>query len=86
MDAIKQTNNRIVKNIYNRKKEFEIKGFTDKWRKGELSNYEYLMVINTYSGRSFNDISQYPVFPWVLKDYETSTILITYNNINQTSN
>eukprot|EP00619_Florenciella_sp_RCC1007_P003338 CAMPEP_0205904806 /NCGR_PEP_ID=MMETSP1325-20131115/947_1 /ASSEMBLY_ACC=CAM_ASM_000708 /TAXON_ID=236786 /ORGANISM="Florenciella sp., Strain RCC1007" /LENGTH=1113 /DNA_ID=CAMNT_0053270633 /DNA_START=62 /DNA_END=3403 /DNA_ORIENTATION=+ len=29
------------------------------------------MTINTLAGRSFNDLTQYPVFPWVLKDYRT---------------
>lgn len=33
------------------------------------SNYDYLMALNTVAGRSFNDLSQYPVFPWVLSDY-----------------
>ncbi|KAH0786979.1 Beige/BEACH domain containing protein [Histomonas meleagridis] len=32
------------------------------------------MYINIFSGRSFNDASQYPIFPWVLSDY-TSTEL-----------
>ena len=27
------------------------------------------MTLNTFSGRSYNDWTQYPVFPWVLKDY-----------------
>lgn len=35
-----------------------------------LTNFEYLMHLNTISGRSFNDLNQYPVFPWVLRDYQ----------------
>lgn len=27
------------------------------------------MALNTLAGRSFNDLTQYPVFPWVLCDY-----------------
>jgi hypothetical protein len=30
------------------------------------------MHLNTLAGRSFNDITQYPVFPWVLADYTSS--------------
>lgn len=26
------------------------------------------------TGRSFNDLSQYPVFPWILKDYTSDEI------------
>ncbi len=43
--------------------------FTEQWRKRQMSNYEYIMRLNLAAGRSFNDISQYPVFPWVLADY-----------------
>ena len=32
------------------------------------------MVLNKYAGRSFNDISQYPVFPWVISDYDSRKI------------
>lgn len=45
-----------------------------KWVQRELSNFEYLMQLNTIAGRSYNDLSQYPVFPWVLRDY-TSDVL-----------
>lgn len=53
------------------KKTFKEKGYTEKWLKGELSNFDYLMQINTFSGRSYNDLQQYFVFPWILKNYET---------------
>lgn len=39
------------------------------WQKGAISNLEYLLLLNKFSSRSFNDISQYPVFPWVLRNY-----------------
>lgn len=45
-----------------------------RWRRGEMSNYEYLMYLNLASGRSFNDLSQYPVFPWILSDYTSSEL------------
>ena len=40
-----------------------------KWKKYEISNMELLMWINIFGGRSYNDLSQYPVIPWVLADY-----------------
>uniref|UniRef100_A0A669DUS8 Neurobeachin-like protein 2 n=1 Tax=Oreochromis niloticus TaxID=8128 RepID=A0A669DUS8_ORENI len=49
-------------------------GLTQKWVCREISNFEYLMQLNTIAGRTYNDLSQYPVFPWVLCDY-TSTVL-----------
>ena len=36
-----------------------------KWRYGSISNYEYLMYLNNMADRSFNDLTQYPVYPWV---------------------
>eukprot|EP00180_Rhodochaete_pulchella_P002287 Plantae.Rhodophyta-Rhodochaete_pulchella.ctg346.p1 GENE.Plantae.Rhodophyta-Rhodochaete_pulchella.ctg346~~Plantae.Rhodophyta-Rhodochaete_pulchella.ctg346.p1 ORF type:complete len:1806 (-),score=204.04 Plantae.Rhodophyta-Rhodochaete_pulchella.ctg346:877-5754(-) len=44
------------------------------WRKGLLSNFEYIMTINKLAGRSYNDISQYPVFPWIICDYGSSEL------------
>ncbi len=49
-------------------------GHTQRWVAREITNFEYLMHLNTLAGRSFNDLSQYPVFPWVLKDYESKTL------------
>jgi hypothetical protein len=47
---------------------------TDRWVRREISNFEYLMYLNTFAGRSYNDITQYPVFPWVLSDYRSKEI------------
>lgn len=41
------------------------------WVAGQLSNFEYLMHVNAAAGRSFQDITQYPIFPWVLADYKS---------------
>lgn len=32
------------------------------------------MLINKYSGRSFNDPNQYYIFPWVLCDYQSEQL------------
>lgn len=45
-----------------------------KWQLGEISNFELIMKLNKYSGRSFNELSQYPVFPWIIKDYTSQTL------------
>ncbi|KAI3495022.1 hypothetical protein L1887_37129 [Cichorium endivia] len=43
----------------------------ERWSRWEISNFEYLMQLNTLAGRSYNDITQYPVFPWILSDYKS---------------
>ncbi|EAW12708.1 Beige/BEACH domain protein [Aspergillus clavatus NRRL 1] len=50
---------------------------TRKWMKGEISNFHYLMLINTLAGRTFNDLTQYPIFPWVLADYTSEELDLT---------
>lgn len=50
---------------------------TTKWVKGEISNFQYLMSMNTIAGRTFNDLTQYPIFPWVLSDYTSDELDLT---------
>lgn len=50
---------------------------TRKWMKGEISNFHYLMLVNTMAGRTFNDLTQYPVFPWILADYTSEELDLT---------
>ena len=52
--------------------------WTDLWRRRLITNFEYLMRLNIIAGRSYNDITQYPVFPWIINDY-TSPILDLHN-------
>ncbi|VDM14916.1 unnamed protein product [Wuchereria bancrofti] len=47
---------------------------THRWVRGEISNFQYLMHLNTLAGRSYNDLSQYPIFPWILRDYESEVV------------
>ncbi|CAI9726854.1 1 isoform X1 [Octopus vulgaris] len=49
-------------------------GLTQKWVQREISNFDYLMQLNTIAGRTYNDLSQYPVFPWIICDYTSSTL------------
>ncbi|XP_067052011.1 protein FAN-like isoform X3 [Acropora muricata] len=47
---------------------------TLKWQNGAISNFEYLMYLNSLADRSFNDLTQYPVFPWILADYKCDAL------------
>lgn len=40
----------------------------------QVSNYDYLVFLNTVAGRTVNDLTQYPVFPWVVQDYHSHTL------------
>jgi len=48
--------------------------YTQQWVNGAISNFQYLLLLNSYAQRSFQDITQYPVFPWVLKDYKSEVL------------
>ncbi len=52
----------------------ELSLIIDKWKCQELSNYEYLMFLNFLADRSFNDITQYPVMPWIITDYTSENL------------
>lgn len=52
-------------------------GLTQKWVNREISNFDYLMHLNTISGRSYMDLAQYPIFPWILADYSSDTLDLT---------
>ena len=48
---------------------FTKKKYTSNWLDKKISTLEYLLKINKFSGRTYNDLSQYLVLPWTLKDY-----------------
>jgi len=44
------------------------------WRSGKISNFDYLLCLNSAAGRTFHNISRYPVFPWVVADYSSDEL------------
>lgn len=42
---------------------------TNQWREYSITNFEYLMHLNKLAGRSFNDLMQYPIFPFIISNY-----------------
>lgn len=47
---------------------------TLRWQNGVISNMEYLLYLNSCADRSFNDLTQYPVMPWVIQDFTSETL------------
>ncbi|KAI9318572.1 hypothetical protein BX666DRAFT_1855381 [Dichotomocladium elegans] len=47
---------------------------TQQWERREITNFQYLMYLNAIAGRSYNDLTQYPVFPWILADYKSEEL------------
>jgi len=53
---------------------FDKEYVTENWIKGHISNFDYIMFLNIISNRSFNDLSQYPIFPWIISDFSSQKL------------
>jgi len=54
---------------------------TNQWVQGKMTNFDFLMHLNSFAGRSYNDLTQYPVFPWIIADYDSEEIDLHNPNI-----
>ena len=69
--------NKILDNgisLPNTIKNMNLRYIYDKWIKWEISTLKLLMILNFYANRSYNDINQYPVFPWIITDYTSENL------------
>uniref|UniRef100_A0A8C5JCH7 Neutral sphingomyelinase activation associated factor n=1 Tax=Junco hyemalis TaxID=40217 RepID=A0A8C5JCH7_JUNHY len=67
----------IAKYIENHIAEHTAESYVLQWQRGHISNYQYLLHLNNLADRSCNDLSQYPVFPWIIADYSSSVLDLT---------
>ena len=49
---------------------FEKKKYTNKWLEGAITTIDYLLLVNKFSDRSYNVLSQYIIFPWLFNNYD----------------
>ena len=61
----------------------EIKKVNSEVRHGIINNFTYLLKLNYLSSRTYNDLNQYPVFPWLFFDINKIDMLLNLekNNI-----
>ena len=59
---------------------YDLDKIRKKWEKRKITNFEYIFALNTMAGRSYNDLTQYPIFPWILSNYESPKVYIHYPN------
>ncbi|XP_034250095.1 lysosomal-trafficking regulator isoform X2 [Thrips palmi] len=60
--------------LVNRMQGENLSDVLEMWREGTISDWEYLTQLNKMAGRSYNDLMQYPVFPFVLADYTSASL------------
>ena len=49
----------------------------EQWQTWKISNFEMLMWLNLMGNRSYLDISQYPVFPWIITNFTSDNLNLT---------
>ncbi|XP_055603286.1 protein FAN-like [Uranotaenia lowii] len=54
---------------------------TLKWQNGLISNYDYLLYLNSLADRTYQDLTQYPVFPWIICDYNSDSLDLSDPNV-----
>ena len=54
--------------IQNPKEFFEKEEYTKKYKDNEITTYEYLLSLNKYSSRTYNNLTEYPIMPWINYD------------------
>jgi Beige/BEACH domain/PH domain associated with Beige/BEACH len=57
--------------------EKSILSMTQKWQQKKVSNFEYLLFLNSEADRSFSDLTQYPIMPHVICDYQSRKLDLT---------
>ena len=65
-------NQKIVKAVIDI--EFLLNEACNNWSKNKISNFDYLMLLNTLSGRSLRNLSQYFIFPWILQNFNNNIL------------
>ena len=61
-------------NQIKKKNNYHVNDKMIEWNKYKISTLEYIMWMNIYGGRSYNDLTQYPVFPWLITDYTSDEL------------
>jgi len=63
---------KLLPNMKN--KSYNVSTLIEEWMNYTISNLEFLMKLNLFSGRSFHDLNQYPIFPWLIANYSNDTL------------
>ncbi|CAI5454515.1 unnamed protein product [Caenorhabditis angaria] len=52
----------------------DILQYSKDWENGKITNFEYLMILNAYAGRTYHDFMQYPIMPHIISNLDTDEI------------
>ena len=51
------------------------------WRYNKITSVNYLLQLNRLASRSYNDINQYPIFPWIVYGFKTKKLDEVYRDM-----
>ena len=57
----------------------EVKKVIHESKMGLINNYTLLLKLNDLSSRTFNDLSQYPIFPWLFFNLDKINNILTFD-------
>ena len=60
--------NKIIENV---RESFDLQNYKEAWNNNKIDNYYFINMLNKYSSRSYNDLEQYPIFPWLFNRYNS---------------
>ena len=63
-------------------KDMNLKAIYENWSKWKISSLKFLMLLNLYASRTYQDLNQYPVFPWIITEYQKKNINLSEQNNN----
>ena len=66
-------------NVAKKNKNDHLQDRLSQWETRKISNFEFLMSLNNFSSRSFNDLCQYPIMPWHITNFKTQEIDLAYD-------
>ena len=62
LELLKQKKVHVIRKI---NEYFKKEEFAKKWKEEKISTFDYLLLLNKFTSRSYNDPNQYPVMPWL---------------------
>ena len=71
-NIIGYVNKSNIKYINEEKNSFSLLKIYENWKNYKISNLKMLMLLNIYSNRTYNDLTQYPIFPWLYIEYKNN--------------
>lgn len=58
-----------------------LKKYQEKWIRKKISNFDFIIILNILSGRSFNNAELYPIFPNVMCEYTSGYPTYQYTQV-----